>query len=333
MPRPCPPPPEWAPQSALWVGWPRLREEWGAVFEAARGEIARFVSVARKVAAVRIAVGDDAAEAAARAALGPGADLRRVRTGDIWLRDTGPVFARGPEGRTAHVFRFNGWGGKYDMPGDRDTAADIAAAEAAATVRHDFVLEGGAVEMDGTGTVITTRECLLNANRNGWSEAAAETALENAFGARRIIWLDAGLAGDHTDGHVDNLARFIAPGRAVCQRPSGADDPHAERLGEVEAVLRRAGLDVETLPSPGRIERADGAPLPASHMNFVLSNGALILPVYDRESGRAAAAALATLAPHLQIIPLPAGAILTGGGSFHCMSCHVPALVAEGDAS
>ncbi|NBC19830.1 MAG: agmatine deiminase [Alphaproteobacteria bacterium] len=324
---PPPPPPEWASQSALWVGWPRLPGEWGTAFEPARTEIAAFARALAGRTRLRVAAGDETAIAAARESLGGCAQIRAVPTGDIWLRDTGPVFSYAPGGALlAHCFRFNGWGGRFEMPGDTETAAAIAEAEGARARLQDFILEGGAVEHDGAGTVITTRECLLNPNRNsGWTEADAEAALEAVFAARRVVWLDRGLLNDHTDGHVDNLARFCGPGRVVCQRASGADDPNSDRLAEIEARLRAAGLDVFTVPSPGFVPDAAGRALPASHLNFVTSNGLLAVPDYAARPGEGLEQAFAAAFPGMTLRRLSSRAILSGGGSFHCMTCHVPA--------
>lgn len=317
-------PPEWARQRAIWIGWPRLAEEWGGDLEPARTEIAGVVRALAARLPVRLAVGDDAAEAAARALLGSLAQICRVPTGDIWLRDTGPIMVNSTSGPQAACFEFNGWGGKFDMPGDRETAGAIAEAEALPIKRYSLILEGGALDHDGAGTVLTTRECLLNPNRNGWSETQAEAALETALGVRRVIWLERGLMNDHTDGHIDNIARFIAPGRVACQRPAGPDDPHAERLAEAEDSLRAAGLDVATLPAPEPVFDGAGAAMPASHMNLVFANGEILLPIFDRASGEAAAAGLAEAMPGWRVTTLPSRAILEGGGSFHCMTCNIP---------
>ena len=263
-------PPEWAPQAAIWVGWPRLPGEWGDAFEPARAEIAAVIGALSRATPIRVAVGDEAAEASARLYLGPGADLRRVPTGDIWLRDTGPVFVSNGGVPSAALFRFNGWGGKFDMAGDQETNAAIADAEAAAPLQNDFILEGGAVETDGEGRVLTTRVCLLNPNRNrGWSEADAEAALQAALGARQVIWLEDGLLNDHTDGHVDNIARFIGPGRVVCQQATDPEDPNRDRMLEIYETLRAVGLDVAAVPAPEPVFDDSGAVLPASHMNFI----------------------------------------------------------------
>ncbi|MEL6857108.1 MAG: agmatine deiminase family protein [Pseudomonadota bacterium] len=326
------PPPEWAPQAALWVGWPHLRGEWGSAFDGARSEIAAFIRAVCQATPVKIACGSREAYASAYFALqdeiaAGGVSLHTLPAGDVWLRDTGPIIATGGSAAIAHDFQFNGWGGKYEMPGDTMTASAITSVEELPRRRHAFVLEGGAVEFDGDGRVMTTRQCLLNPNRNpDWTQTDAETALEQAFNIDQVIWLDQGLLNDHTDGHIDNIARFIGPDRVVCQTASGQDDPNAETLAAIEATLRQAGLRVETVPSPGLILDETGAALPASHMNFVLSNKYIYLPVYEETQSRAALAQLEVLLPGYKGVALAARNILSGGGAFHCMTQQIPAL-------
>ena len=325
-------PSEWDPHAALWVGWPHLKGEWGTAFEGAREEIAAVVRAAAKTTPVRIACGSREAYGSAWFALEPDIEAGRVSlhtlpAGDIWVRESGPILAVENGRRIALCFQFIGWGGKYVMTGDTMTAGGIASVERTPRRRFDFVLEGGAIELDGTGRLLTTRQCLLNQNRNpDWSEIDAETALKQAFQIDQVLWLDDGLLNDHTDGHIDNLARFIGPGRVVCQTPSGANDPNAARLSEIEQTLRAQGLEVVTLPSPGRIEDAAGAALPASHMNFVISNQKIYLPTYENQFSPLAKAQLQSYMPGYDVIDLPARHILSGGGAFHCMTQHVPAL-------
>ena len=323
--------PEWTPQAAVWVGWPRLAEEWGADLDGARQEIADFVRTLARHVPVRIAAGDSDAARQAQRLCGAGVDVVEIPTGDIWLRDTGPLFGHLADGKAAAAaFGFNGWGGKYDMPGDRETAPALAEWEGWPCRTHMPVLEGGALEVDGTGLALTTRSCLLNPNRNGWDEAAAEAVLRDALGLSRVVWIEEGLAGDHTDGHIDNIARFIAPGHVVCQAPSGRDDPHAVRLDEIARQLGAAGLTVSRIPSPGAVLDHDGHPLPASHMNFLMTEGAVLVPVFDGERGSAACEALAALLPDRHIEALAATHILRGGGgAFHCMTREVPRLPLE----
>jgi agmatine deiminase len=252
--------------------------------------------------------------------------------GDIWLRDTGPIFARDGEGLSARGFRFNGWGGKYALEHDDTVAAQVAAAAGAPLVAHDFILEGGAVDHDGQGTVLTTGQCVLNPNRNpDWTPADAEAALAASLGARAVLWLGEGLQNDHTDGHVDNLARFVAPGVVACPVAWGKGDPNADAYDD--AARRLAGmsdatgrpLKVVRIPSPGWVEGPDGDAAPASHMNFLIANRAVIVPIYEDRPGRFAVQALETLFPDRTVIGLPSLAILTGGGSFHCITQQEPA--------
>lgn len=325
-------PPEWAPHSAVWVGWPHLRGEWGDAFDGARREIVAFVRTLSETTPVRIACGSREAYTSAWLALDDLVEtgqvqLHTILAGDIWLRDTGPVLARGEGELTALRFRFNGWGGKYEMPGDTETAQAIASVEQACLRNFDFVLEGGAVDLDGAGRLLTTRQCVLNPNRNaGWTQETAEQALKQAFGVDQVIWLDEGLLNDHTDGHVDNIARFVRPGRVVCQRPSGENDPNRDVLHRIQRTLLDAGLDVLTIPSPGLISDSEGAAMPASHMNFLISNEVVYLPVYETRFASEAVAALEHVMQDHKVIALPAGNILSGGGAFHCMTQQVPRL-------
>jgi agmatine deiminase len=171
---------------------------------------------------------------------------------------------------------------------------------------------------------------VLNPNRNpDWDEAKAEAALKHALGVQKVLWLDEGLANDHTDGHVDNLARFVAPGRVVCQQSYG-DDPNADVLDEIAlslAAMKDAQgrkLDVIRIPSPGLIVDEDEDAVPASHMNFLIGNSTIVVPIYS-DSGDDAVNALGTLFPSRKIIGLSSHAILTGGGSFHCITQQEPA--------
>jgi agmatine deiminase len=327
-------PAEWAPQAAVWTAWPADSEEWNGDLASPRRDVAALVRALAPTNRVRLLVNGAEAEASAHAELGQAAEIARARYGDIWLRDTGPIFAR-TDGRTVALrFKTNGWGGKFDLPDDHTVGDDIAKLAGARIEKFDFVLEGGAIDHDGAGTMLATRETLLNPNRNDWNEEEAESALREACGARKIIWLDSGLAHDHTDGHVDNVARFVAPGRVVCQSPSGHDDPNAELLGTVAEMLASAvnaagrKLDVVRIPSPGLVVNAEGDALPASHMNFVIANGVVVVPVYGTPSGPHALAALQALFPTRKVIGLPShgllGSGLSGGGSFHCITQQEP---------
>jgi agmatine deiminase len=327
-------PAEWSPHRAMWLGYPSHGELWEEDLEPAREEVAALAAAMAGPGAerVRLMVCGDEAEASARARLVEvsGIEIVRGQFGDIWLRDTGPIFSG--DGR-ALGFAFNGWGGKYQLEGDETVGTQIAAAAGAPLVQNDFVLEGGALDHDGHGTVLTTRQCLTNPNRNpGWDEAAAEAALTAALGARKVLWLGDGLRRDHTDGHVDNLARFVAPGVVACPIAWGKRDPNADLYDETAGLLRAMTdsrgqkLQVMRIPSPGWTVDAEGEMVPASHMNFIVANQAVIMPTYDDEKAASFAIdALASLFPERKVIGLPSKAILTGGGSFHCITQQEPA--------
>ena len=213
-------------------------------------------------------------------------------------------------------------------------AGQIATAAGAPLNMHGFILEGGALDHDGEGTVLTTGQCLLNPNRNaGWTQEQAEAALAQALGAKKVLWLGEGLQNDHTDGHVDNLARFVAPGVVTCPVAWGRNDPNAKayddaarRLAEATDAAGRP-LQVVRIPSPGWIDSVSGdkGPAPASHMNFLIANQAVIVPTYADQPGRLAVEALQHLYPDRTVMGLPSVAILTGGGSFHCITQQEPA--------
>ena len=323
-------PAEWAPHKAIWTAWPSAADLWGEDLEPARLEVAamiRALADGGRGDKMRVLAFGRESEASAKLALQQSAEIVPGAFGDIWLRDTGPIFTR--DGAVG--FKFNGWGGKYQLPHDREVADQIARDAGVGLTRHDFILEGGAIEMDGEGTLLTTRQCLLNPNRNAdWDEAKAHAALKHALGVERVLWLDEGLANDHTDGHIDNLVRFVAPGRVVCQCAHGDDDPNADVLDEIALVLgamkdaRGRRLEIIPIPSPGLVLDEDDDAVPASHMNFLIGNSTVVVPIYS-DSGDDAVNALGPLFPGRKIIGLSSHAILTGGGSFHCITQQEPA--------
>lgn len=323
-------PAEWAPHKAIWTGWPSAADLWGDDLEPARAEVAAMVHALAdggRGDRMRVLAHGREAEATAKLALGKSAEVIVAAFGDIWFRDTGPIFAAESK---AHGFQFNGWGGKYQLPHDDEVGARMALTAGAAFKQHEFILEGGAIEMDGEGTLLTTRQCLLNPNRNAhWTEQGAEVALKRALGVERVLWLDEGLLNDHTDGHIDNLARFVAPGRVVCQTPFDRSDPNHDVLEEIALSLagmhdaKGRKLEVIRIPSPGVLTDEDGDVIPASHMNFIIGNSTVVVPIYSG-TGDDAVAALAPLFPGRRVIGLSSNAILTGGGSFHCITQQEP---------
>lgn len=314
-------PAEWEAHAACWLAWPSDPALWLDDLAPAREAVA---AMCRAVART-----GERVELLAPAGEEPDVDARfhDVPFGDVWLRDTGPIFVRDGDGALAAMrFEWNGWGGKYHFAADDGVGDAIAAIAGAPVQRHAWILEGGAIEVDGAGALLTTRQCLLNPNRNpGMLECEVDAALRDAFGAERVYWLDQGLRNDHTDGHVDNIARFVASGVAMCMEPTGADDPNRDVLDAVARDLAGFGFDVVRIPSPGRVLDAAGAVMPASYVNFYIGNGAVIVPIYGQPSDDDALARIQSAFPSREVVGIDARGLLTGGGAFHCISREQPA--------
>jgi agmatine deiminase len=323
---PRPPLPEWAPHEAVWIGFPSDPQLWLADLKLAEREVAAFAGAVhaggRGEQVWLVAAHDGAAESARR--LAPFAEIIVEPFGDIWLRDTGPVVLGTGTDRLALGFGFNGWGGKYELEGDQDIGERLTRRASLPFSRAEWILEGGAIEGDGSGTVLTTEQCLLNPNRNAPSREETEQRLLDDLGFERVVWFGSGLMNDHTDGHVDNLARFVAPGRVAI--PTAAkDDPNEAVYKDAARRLGAAHLDIVTLPSPGRITDEDGDVMPASYMNFYIGNAVVVVPQYGAVNDQAAVDVVQALFPDRVAIGLRADHILTGGGGFHCISQQVPA--------
>ena len=324
--------PEWAPHERVWIGFPALADEWGSAFHRARVQIVDFAdAIADHGRGEHVTLvcnsADDAASAHGLA--GSAVEIIVEPLGDVWLRDTAPIITGSGVGRRAVDFAFNGWGGKYLMPGDADIGARLAAHFHFETDGHAMVLEGGGIDWDGTGLAVTTEQCLLNPNRNpGMTRSDIEAVLAETLGVAHLLWLGDGLLGDHTDGHVDNLARWVAPRTLLLPTPSGRDDPNAAVYSDAMARAenfagKERSISIRTIPSPG-IVMVGGEVVPASYMNFFIGNHVVVMPAYGTAWDDEAAAVLADCFPSRRIVALPSDAILSGGGSFHCTSQQVP---------
>jgi agmatine deiminase len=319
-------PPEWAEHRWVWIGFPSHEDLWADDLDAGREEVIAFARAVHAGGAgeeVRLVAADPASARIAKE-MAPWATMIQEPFGDIWLRDTGPIILKSGGLPAAASFRFNGWGGKYDLEGDDTIGIRLAETADIETIRYNWVLEGGAIDVDGTGLLVTTEQCLLNPNRNpGLGRAEIEARLREGVGAERVLWLGEGLLNDHTDGHVDNLARFVGEGRIAIPVAAGEDDPNAAVYADARARAEAFGLEVAPLPSPGLVTRDDEI-IPASYMNFYIGNAAVVVPLYGAPNDDAAVEAIGALFPGRRAVGIRADHVLTGGGSFHCISQQVP---------
>jgi agmatine deiminase len=321
-------PAEWEPHSGCWLAFPYRVDEWPSQLEGAQRAIAEL-SLAISGPGnepVRLLVKDEQVEEEARALIGEGVTYVRTDYGDCWVRDTAPLFGHMPDGSLGALqFAFNGWGGKYVIPHDDHLGAWLASHVGATTVRCSLTVEGGAFEFDGKGTVLTTASCVLNPNRNpGVSREAFEDALRARVEVDRLIWLEDGLAHDHTDGHVDMIARFVAHDTVVCMTPT-VNAPNVRVLNETAKTLRAHGLTVIELPAAPAVRDKEGTPLPGTYCNFYVANGAVIVPVYGVPEDEQALEVIAGAFPGRETVGLPARDLLCGGGAFHCVTQPQPA--------
>lgn len=348
-------PAEWEPQAGVWMAWPERPDTWRLGGKPAQAAFARLANTIARFEPVTMLV-SAGQWANALAQLDPAVRVIEMTTNDAWLRDTGTTFVTDGQGNLGGVdWRFNGWGGLSDglyFPWDADdaVAAKMCAIERARRFRAPLVTEGGAIHVDGEGTVITTEDCLLNPNRNpDLGRADVEAILGDHLGIDTVIWLGQGVPDDITGGHIDNLACFVAPGVVLLSWCDDPADPHHAVSREAEARLLAArdakgrALRVERMPMPtplfltadeaGGLDRtnpalssAAGDRLAASYVNFLIVNGAVIAPAFDVPTDAEAEAVLRRLFPGREVIMLPSREILLGGGNIHCVTQQQPAV-------
>jgi agmatine deiminase len=348
-------PAEWEPHSGCWMAWPE-RTDNGRL--GAKPAQAAYVEIATAIAAsepVTMGVSDGQLEHA-RSALPEGVRVVELATDDAWLRDTGPTFLLdGRGGRRGVDWRFNAWGGLDGglyFPWDRDTrvATKVLEVEGAGRYRAPIVLEGGAIHVDGEGTVLVTEQCLLNPNRNPeLSREQIEAALNSYLGTEKVIWLGQGVVADETDGHVDNLACFARPGVVMLTWAEDPADPQtaisADAAARLEAASDARGrpFEIVRLPTPGPLAiapeeaggvdviegtkpRLAGDRMAGSYVNFYLGNSRIVYPLLDERTDAEAAAILAATFPEREVVGVPAREVLLGGGNIHCITQQVPAV-------
>ncbi|CAN5672368.1 agmatine/peptidylarginine deiminase [soil metagenome] len=329
-------PAEWNPHAATWTSWPSDDGLWEGELERVREEFAGLVTLLCTAEDVVVNVQDDEAERDARARLA-GAGRHRIRyhrvaLDDAWFRDNGPIFVVNGYGRVALTdWRFNAWGGKYEYA--QDTLAPEAVASTLDMRRFAFpyVMEGGAIEVNDEGVLITTRSCLLTPTRNpDLAQEEVEALLRAGLGVRNVVWLEGGLAGDHTDGHVDTIVRFSDDRTIVCAVEDDPDDVnHAatqRNLADLRALrtVDEEPFSVIELPLPQRRLELDGRRLPATYANFYVANDLVVVPTYGDPNDEVALEILRPLFPGRRVVGSPASALITGGGAFHCVTQQQP---------
>lgn len=337
-------PPEWARQTAVLLTWPRPDGDFGPLFAAVEQN---FIAIAHAVTRFEALIVNTAshADALRKRLLDAGLPEARLRVfevpnNDVWARDHGPLTVL-HDGSPVHLdFQFNGWGGKYSAEHDNHITrrlADLGAWQAPVKT-IDFILEGGAIEVDGAGSLMTTESCLLAPTRNpGWQRADIEGALRKHFSISRIHWLQHGsLLGDDTDGHIDTLARFCDPRTIAYQACEDRKDPHYEPLAAMVAELEclrdvnEQPYHLIPLPLPTPILDADGRRLPAGYANFLIINDAVLVPVYDDPQDEQALARLRRVFTDREVIGIDCRALIHQYGSLHCISMQIPAAPSGG---
>ena len=332
-------PPEWAEHRATWIAWPHERRDWPGKLPAIRWVYAEIVRKLTPHERVCILVRHATEERQARRILGRAAadltavDFFRVPTDRVWTRDSGPTFVRNRAGRRlAILWRFNGWAKYANHRKDEKISGKIAGlsgvpAHRATADGRAVVMEGGAIDVDGKGTLLCTEECLLSTvqERNpGLGREGTERVFAETLGVKRVVWLGKGIAGDDTHGHVDDLARFVAPGRVLLCEEKNRKDANYRPLRENRERLKAAGLEVIPLPMPAPLF-FDGFRLPASYANFYVANGIVLVPTFNDPADRRALGLLADLFPGREVAGIHAVDFVWGFGTFHCATQQEPA--------
>jgi agmatine deiminase len=336
-------PAEWSAHESTWLSWPHKRESWPGKFEPVEPVMVRLVGALARHERVRINVLDAAHERHVSDLLNgqvraENIRFHHIRTDDAWCRDHGAIFLRRAEKTRLHALdlRFNAWGGKYP-PWDRDdaVAAQMAKVLGVPCASVDMVLEGGSIEVNGAGALLTTEQCLLHPNRNpGLTREDIESCLRALLGVRQVLWLGDGVAGDDTDGHIDDLTRFVAEDTVVTViEADPGDENHAplaenrERLAAMRLADGRP-LKVLEMPMPRPVVYR-GDRLPASYANFYIGNRTVVMPAFGDPADEYARCVLAGCFPGREVVAIDCTDLVLGLGTFHCLTQQVPAFQPE----
>lgn len=337
-------PAEWAPQSAIMLTWPHAGTDWQEILSEVEPVFRDIAKATLRFQHVLISCEDDTTLTSLARELNHYAESNelpgRVKAvyapaDDTWARDHGPIAVTDSGGIRLMDFGFNAWGGKF--PCDKDNAlnrnlADQSAFGNTPLATVDFILEGGSLESDGQGTLLTTSECLLTPARNpSFDRTQIEALLAETLGASQVLWLNHGyLAGDDTDSHIDTLARFCSPDHICYVRCEDVDDEHFDALSAMEEELRQfrqrdgSPYRLTPLPWPAPLYDSEGERMPATYANFLIINGAVLMPVYDVPEDTHAVRVMARIFPDREIIPINCRPLIAQHGSLHCVTMQLP---------
>ncbi|MCC5023409.1 MAG: agmatine deiminase family protein [Candidatus Synoicihabitans palmerolidicus] len=333
-------PAEWEPQEAVWLSWPHKKASWPGLFRTIPATFAGYVAAISRYEMVRINCGAPLQERAKRLCTKAGAVMERVEfydhpTNDAWCRDHGPIFVKHRKsGEVALTdWMHNAWGGKYP-PFDLDNEIPPSVALALGMPRFEksMVLEGGSIDVNGRGLLLTTEQCLLHPNRNpDLTRKEIEQALKDYLGVRRILWLGKGIVGDDTDGHIDDIARFFKPdGLITCVEKNRRSPNHKLFAANRERMLdfrtmQGKPIEVVELPIPKPVI-IKGVQVPASYANFLIVNGAVLVPTFQQPRRDAEACSIiGSWFPGRDVVPIDCSALIWGLGTLHCLSQQQPA--------
>jgi agmatine deiminase len=316
------------------MAWPHTEELWiGGHLEAARRDFALFINTLQKYERVELLVANKECEDDAKRRLTGNIRFHSIDYSDVWLRDSGPIFVKNLAGENMITdWEFNGWGNKYDSAPDNEIPRAIARFLGASSVTPGLVMEGGSLEANGAGVILTTKQCLLSKERNpALTPSEIENALRYYLGATKIIWLGDGLENDHTDGHIDTITRFTNPNTIVTCVCEDKSDPNYAAMQANLDKLRSStdalgnSFSIVELPLPSNRLELEGERLAPSYANFYICNDAVIVPLYNDPNDQRAIETLSPLFPGRSVVGLPGEALITGGGCFHCVTQQQPA--------
>ncbi|MEZ4288045.1 MAG: agmatine deiminase family protein [Polyangiales bacterium] len=321
-------PAEWEEHSACWLAFPYRQDQWSDYLEEAQAE---HIACCRAIAEqggepVRLLVNDAYVRDRARELLGnhPNIELLVLPYGDSWTRDFLPSFALNDENALiSTLFDFNGWGGKYVMEGDDSAGQKVAELTESAVYRYGFVGEGGAIDSNGAGALLVSESCLLRDDRNPNTARSFMNERFAEVGIRDVYWIEGALQNDHTDGHIDTIARFVNESTVVCTQPE-PDHPNADALRRIERQLQASPFTVLTLPCPEARYDDEGNIFPSSYTNFYIANRAVIVPQYGGAHDEEALSVLRSCFPDRSVVGVSAKHIIRGGGAVHCITQQQP---------